>query len=222
MTVTVTSAAPTNKLTTLELVKRELAITSNTDDKLIWDYIQQASDFITQYTGRKFARENITETLAARGSPSLVLERTPVVSITSVALKTSTASSTISSTKYDIQDSDAGVIFKEDGWTATTLYILDIERTPTRFGKLDWTIIYVSGYITPGSTQGDRTLPYDVERACVDIVKSWYLRRSFDPNVKSQRTGDASETLFESQQGTVGIPPSSLSVLDRWKRADIY
>ena len=215
MPITVNTAADDQRLTTLSRVKLELGISNNDSDQLLNGYIKQASDLITRYTGRVFAEETVTETLPSNGDPILVLERTPISSVTQIKYD----GSTVSSTEYLIQDPEAGILFKENGWTSTILYVSHITRWPTRFGKYDWSVQYVAGYKLPNSSAPD--LPEDVERACLDTVKAWYHDREENPNVVSQKTGDASETRFKSADGSAGVPPVTLKMLERWRRVDI-
>lgn len=216
MPITVTTTAVHSELTSLIRVKDELDINGSTDDTVLVYAIKEASDLIKSYCGRDFARETVTETFVGNGMVDATLTRTPVISISAMSYD----GTTVSSTSYEIENSAAGIIRrKDDVWTNSEYTRWNIEpyRVPLG-GKNNWSVTYVSGYITPGSTEGQRTLPFDIERACVDIVKTFYLRRQDDPRVKHQRTGDASETLFDTQHG---LPPVAEDVLRRWRRIDI-
>lgn len=216
MPITVTTTAIHPELTSLIRVKDELDINGSTDDTVLVYAIREASDLIKSYCGREFARETVTETFVGNGMVDVTLTRTPVISISAMSY----AGTTVSSTSYEIQSPNAGILRrKDDVWTNSEYTRWNVEpyRVPLG-GKNDWSVTYVSGYITPGSTEGQRTLPFDVERACVDIVKSFYLRREDDPNVKHQRTGDASETRFDTVHG---IPLGAEDILKRWRRIDI-
>lgn len=216
MTVTVTLAAPTNRLTTLARLKRELNLTSVGDDKIIWDLIQEMSDLIVRETQRTFARERVTEKVDGEGRLRMVLERVPIVTIHNVKFN----GSTVSSTSYSVDNADAGILFRDIGWTTTQLFTHDIVRIPLGHGRRLWEFDYTAGYITPGalSTAGNANLPGDIERACIDLVKMNYLRRESDPGVQSQRTGDASETRFGTAQS--GLPPAITAVLRGYTRID--
>jgi len=216
MSLTVSSAATNPELTLVGTVKAELGITSSTGDAVMTGMIQRASDYIERWTGRRFPRETVVETLAASGRPYLVLSRAPVVSITAITRD----GSTISSTSYDIDNANAGILWREQGWTDTGLLGQNIEGYRTGHGRRDWSVTYVAGYITPGSTAGNPTLPGDVEQACIAIVKAWWRERKENPNVVKQAVGAAAETkAFGLDQ--VGIPPVATSLLKRWQRIDI-
>ena len=216
MAITITTTASDTKLTTLTRVKSELGISSTTDDSLLLDNIKEATDIIESYTNRKFARVTLTETLPGSGRNELVLTRTPVVSVSAIT----DDGTTVSSTKYTIDNPDAGILYREDGWRDTRLWAHNVEDFPLNTGgKREWSVTYVGGYVTPGATNStERNLPYDIERAAIELVKVRYLRRKEDPLIQSQRTGDASETLFT---GGGGMPQYVTTILNKWRRIEI-
>ncbi len=218
MTVTVSSsnAATHKEFTLLAVVKDDLGVTGSSEDGLLTGMIQQASDIIISHTGRQFARERVTETLPANDEFTMVLTRTPIVTVHAITHD----GSTISSTSYAVDDSSAGILFRETRWTKTTLFANFLSPYPTDHGRRDWSVDYTAGYIMPGSSDA-RTLPHDLERACIDIVKSMYLSKSDNPNVKTQKVGDASETKFGGSDSASAIPPAALKVLNYWRRMEV-
>lgn len=216
MTFTVNTAAPHKRLTSLMAVKRELETSTELDDdKVLWEMIHQASDFIVNYTEREFAQETITETIPSNGSPMLLTSRTPIRSISFIELD----GSSVSSTAYEIDDADAGIIWKEDGFDNTRITSNFINEYPTNYGRRNWKVKYTAGYVLP-DTVGTRTLPYDIERACIDIVKAWFLDRKANTNLRYQKVGDAAEAHFENHEAG-GLPPRTLNILNRWRRHDL-
>lgn len=216
MSITVNTAASRKELVLLNTIKDELGITGSGQDGLIASYIKRASAMVESYTGRRFARETVTETLAGSGTPRLLLTRRPIVSITYVKLDGSTQSST----SYAIDDADGGILWKNEGWSPSHITSSFITTRPSGYNQRDWEIKYVAGYITPGSTEGESNLPADIEFATAEIVKAWYLARTDNPNIKSQRVGDSSETKF-TETGMFGMPPVAQTVLSRWRDVDI-
>ncbi|KKN90097.1 hypothetical protein LCGC14_0232100 [marine sediment metagenome] len=216
--LTINTAAVSTKLTTLSRVKREMDIdtTASSSDKILDETIQEASDWITRYTGRTFALETVTETMDTAGRFKVVLEKTPIVSIVQVTRD----GTTISSTVYEVENAKAGIVWNESGWTPTQLLANYIETFPTHEGRRDWSFNYIAGYQMPGTTASthglEETLPKDLERACIDLVKTNYFRRGDDPRVVRQGVGDTFEQLSRE-----AIPPTTLQILDRWKRIDI-
>lgn len=220
VTVNTTGTIDT-RLTTIENVKLHLGIEESDaeHDDLLAYLIDAASATIVGHTHRDFARVNVTEKVPGSGTPKLLLTRRPLISITSVTYGDSTAGSTVSSTSYAIDDADAGILFKKTLWADTSIYHSFIEQTPLYHGRRDWVVQYTAGYILPNST-ATQTLPRDVEHACVMLVKSWFLGRGEDPNVKFQRTGDAAESKFD-QGSDLGIPPLVKTLLAKWRTLDV-
>ena len=213
MALTVTTEASTVKLTSLEFIKEELGITDQDSDLQLRRFIDQASSFIPSYTNRVFCRETVTETLGANGDAVLILERTPIVTISAISFD----GTTIGSTTFSIEDSDAGFLFRDIGWQDTQIWRSNITLQPTHRFKKNWSVSYTAGYICHDSTQGDQNLPTDIERAATDLVKSWYLSKEQDSNVKRERTGDASETRFDNKE-SFGLPPGVVRLLTPYRR----
>lgn len=209
MGITVNSSASLVDFTELATVKNELNINSTDDDELLADLILQASDFIRQETGRTFARETVTETVTGDGGALLVLERTPVQSIAFIEED----GSSVASTSYVLEDPDAGLVFRENGWTNGAITTHAITRRPTRHGSRNYEVKYTGGWNMPGST--GRDLPYDLERAAIDFVKTHYLRRQGDPGVTQEAIGEARISR------NPGIPSSVESVLRKYRRVDL-
>jgi len=214
--ITVNVAASVSEMALISTIKDELGITTDTDDAVLANYVRRASALIERYTGRKFARETVTETMPAFGSRRMLLSRRPIVSITHVKL----SGTTQSSTSYSIEDADAGILWRANGWSPTTQYNSFITTHPSGDGRLDWEVKYVAGYIMPGSTAGECTLPADLEFATCEMVKSWYLSKSDNSDIASQRVGDSSETRSQTMESW-GIPPIAQTLLSRWRSADI-
>ena len=81
----VTTPAASFDLTTLETVRSEFGVTDHSEDENLRTWIRQASDVISKYCNRVFARETISETVRrATRSDDILLSRYPVSSIVSV------------------------------------------------------------------------------------------------------------------------------------------
>lgn len=169
--VTVTSAATNRRLTTLARVKSELAITGNGDNEALETKIDEASEAIESYLGRRLARETVSEVFRLHCSVLwLQLDRWPVTTLTSITEDTTVLTV---STDYEV-DFDAGRVRRICSGYATwwTAY-------PST------TVVYVAGYVLPGDA-GTRTLPYDIEAAAVKLVTGSWLAKTRDPMVKRQ------------------------------------
>ena len=118
--------------------------------------------------------------------------------------------------------SKAGDIVETSGWT-----------TAGNNGR--WTIvsattskIVVSGGVTltteaAGAGTRDilfQTLPYDVEQACLETVKSAYSSRGTDSAIVEKQMGVARLRYSESGGGAdgFGLPPIATALLRRWTR----
>ncbi len=215
--LTVDVASTNRQLTRLDTIKRELEIDSTNidDDKIISDLIDQASAWIVSHTNREFAKETITQTMQSRGTPYLLVDRTPLRSILFIEF----SGTSVESTLYEIEDPDAGLIWKQSVFTNTIMPTAFITEGPTRYGRQTWTVKYVGGYTLPGTT-GGRDLPHDVERACLDLVKSWFISRGENPEIQRQQVGDASETKF-AKIAEQGIAPTVLNILKPFVRYEI-
>jgi len=203
MALTVVAAADNYRMATLEMIKEDLNITGGTEDDELYRVLDQASAFIVKYTGRKFARETVTELLEGTNSPILLLERTPIVTITTIT-DNGTA---IGSTEYFIEDADVGTLFRQVGWRKDKFYHPNtIDLFPTSWAKHNWSVTYCGGFVLPeqSSTDGDDpNLPADLTRICLDLARFHYLNKDADLTVRLERTGDAWITRFgckESQE----------------------
>src|SRR5487761_1495390 len=103
--ITVITPANSTALTLLATVKQEIAVTTTTDDAFIGSLIQQATDAITDYCQRTFAREVVSEGLPSYGKNTLMLSLTPVVNIAQLT----DTSSLVDATDYYLQNPVAGI-----------------------------------------------------------------------------------------------------------------
>ncbi len=285
----VTHPSHTN-LTTLRRVKVELGLdlSTNAKDELLTDLVAEASDAIGTYCGRDFPRAVVTETLPGTGRLRLMVRRTPLKAITSIVY----ADSTLDSTGYEVEDEDAGFVYREGGfyWTPVEDASQLVPHYAPSLGINEYTLTYTGGYLVPEDTvtaatlsiltstesfndsasgfpllvPGDRIttagwtnaanngthtvvsrtaakivvsttslvaeastdqprtvvcrdLPRDLERACVETVKAWYLGAQHDPAVSSKRVGD----LELSYSGTAlgrDLPANVTKILSAYRR----
>jgi hypothetical protein len=105
MVLSVSTVAPTLRLTTRAAVKAELGITATTDDALFDTLIDQYSSAIVAYCHRPFARETYAEQLPGFSDIHLQLERTPVVAVTAMTICGQVI------TDYGIENADRGWLF---------------------------------------------------------------------------------------------------------------
>jgi len=202
----VIAPAANKQLTTLETVKSELGISDTGQDAFLNSLIDRASDAIVSFCGRPFAKESYRETLAGYGTNRLILSRTPVIDVFSI-----TADSEII-TDYLLEDPEAGILFRKRGWQWAPTLGWNISFHPIGSSEnLNFTVEYTAGYVLPGD-EGTRTLPHDIEQACIDTVKALYSAGERDPAITGERIGDYQVSYVQ------GLPVGVTQLLIPWRR----
>lgn len=205
--VTVNTAATETDLTTLERVKLELGITSDTSNDLLSAKINEASSAIQAYLGFVLGRETVTETFRPDTyhvwREQLLLTRTPVVSITSAEED----DVTVETDEYEV-DSGTGSLYRLDssGYRSCWQFCKSAE------------VVYVAGYKMPGEV--GRNLPEAIEAACIALVRSFWFNRTRDPLVKSEEIpGVMSQSYWIGGVGQSGeLPPDVITMLHPFRR----
>ena len=202
-------------LTTVEMVTSELGLSDSAEDLLIESYIEQSSDLIKSVTGRTFAREQVKETIGATGLPEILLSLTPIITVDEIKHE----GTVVPAANYSVLDDKAGILFKEAGWTDTSLaWNTFAKEHPSPYLKPDWEFTYTAGYILPNwsTVLAPRTLPHDLERACIEMVKTFRSGKEIPSSVTRYKTGDTDVT-FDKKMGFFST--SVQSVLNYYRRA---
>ena len=220
LTIVTPATAAERRLTTAAAVRAELGLPASQDENLFEQLLDQASAAIVRHCRREFVRETVREALPGFGDIYLQLTRTPVVSITSVLQDSSPI------TDFDLEKSDleAGLLYRRVGWTWTAQRWGGLSNDPIA-GQEEpaFVVTYPAGYICP-LTPDTRTLPFDVEKAAIETVKSWYQGRQRDPMVTMEGV-DGMQLSYADSAGRfgvgdpMGIPPSAVGLLAPWRRA---
>jgi len=120
---------------------------------------------------------------------------------------------------YEILNERSSILYRETGWRSTQLHHLDIETHPADRSNFEWFVEYTAGYITRAMASNDSeiTLPFDIERACIDLVRSWYKRRGENPSLASERIGRASRSFagVGSDDPKSAYPPTVRRAIDK-------
>ena len=213
----------------IKTAKALMGIAGASDDALLGTLAVRALESIEAYLGRPVRLQVYSESVAAYGSRTLMLSRTPI----RVVLRAFTATDTgtappLSSTDYRIEDAEAGLISREAGfaWTAPIgTEFVDFYR-PGQEAQ-PWLFEYAAGYRVTGATSTEygitstgADLPGDIAQALDETVKGWYLARTQDVNVESVSVGSLSMTFRDTAAavGGASLPLSATKLLSRYRR----
>lgn len=208
--VTVTVPKTDSALTTLARVKLELDITGTDKDDILQLKIDEASGDIEAALGFPVPRETVAETFWQEGviaTPNaLILDRTPIASITSVVVDDVTYASSL---------------YRYDAGTGE-LFALDSSGYPTFwcFSK-SIVVTYAGGYILPAESNSN--LPDGIQGACVDLLQCYWFWKGRDPTVKSEAAPGV--MTYEYWVGAVGeageLPPNVVMRLAPYRRVQV-
>jgi hypothetical protein len=195
-----------NALTTIATCEAELGLTASAQDALLTRYINGASDIIEQYIGRSLYNDGAAvEDVPGAKDAFLFVDRSPIVSITSIVWLGDNG--TVDASTYSVWDADAGMIYRADGWEPTKISATAFQR---------YRVTFDGGYVTP-EQGGTRTLPFDIENVCVDLVNIMWRQKGADPTVKSESVLNTSISYDRSGMLTGAM----MRVLDAYRRHDM-
>lgn len=142
-----------NALTDVATVQARMRLAGGTDDALIEQLIAEASDALETFTGRSFAYSPaVTEKLATKGGPKILVKATPLLSVASIALVEGDSSVTLDPSEYGVEDKDIGTIYRSAGWPSSAQLQdglnFDRDLQPGTERK-NCTVVYECGYVTP-------------------------------------------------------------------------
>ncbi|OYW60381.1 MAG: hypothetical protein B7Z40_20140 [Bosea sp. 12-68-7] len=192
----IVTPASSTRLTTLDAVKADLGLSGSASDEALGALIDQFSDAIAAWCGRTFGAATVRETqditrLCDRRS--ILLERWPVIAATSITV----AGEALASDAY-VLDAAKGELLYRGETTRFTLWPVG-ETIAT----------YSTGYALPG--EDDRTLPHDIERACILMVRSAWTSMGRDPALRSEEsTGVAVFTYFAAHGAGLSLEAQAL------------
>ena len=215
--VEIVTPAESELLTTLERVKAELQITTDTNDEILEAKIAEASSDIQAAVGKRLPREDVKETFwhdddghplhgMHFGNPAqttLFLNRTPVSAIASVTVD----DIALDPAEYRL-DPDAGLLDR-----------LSTDGIPCAWCFCKSAIVaYTGGFILPG--QDGRNLAYAIEGAVVALVSDYWASRGRDPTLRSESIPSVIDRQF--WVGAVGdpglLPPRVLASIAPFRR----
>lgn len=147
MPITIKVQAPSLDFTTRARVKLAMNVTDTGEDNWFDQMIPIASDAVRDHTNRDFVRVNVLESVAGNGATRLMVERTPLRSITNIVQN----GSTIDSTGYEIDNEKAGIIYRKAGWPlGDQIHTWLTPRIVPNTAPPDFVINYIGGYFVVG------------------------------------------------------------------------
>lgn len=209
-------ALATNALTTVAVMLDELGLTSDSgaQDARLERYINAASALIERYCDRLFYRSDaIVEEHPPGGWTTIRLRRVPAITITTVTIN----DGEIGSDDYELRDVRPGVpgqLYRPAGWPWSASTMPGITGGPVAgTEKQTVEVTYDGGWVTPRQVAdaefATRTLPHDLEDACVQLVTTRWKGRGRDRAIVAQGLENQSMTF-----GGIPIPIEILGVLD--------
>ena len=226
-------------LTLTDTAKAEVSIAAadSTQDALVQEKINAISRAMSRESGRLFHQTvGFVERVPGLGGPRLYVNRRPLISITEIALLDQAGSvvHTYDPTEYEIEQDRAaeeagaqGIIYRQAGWPDTA------RRWAGFTGKVmagtehaSIRVTYTGGWITPyqasasspdvypGGPLGTRTLPEDLEQACLDSFVSLWKRRGHNQAVQAE-SNEQVNVSYESKNGI--LLRSTIDVCRKYK-----
>lgn len=183
-----------NALVTLQEAKTFLKITAETEDSVIEDFINRASIWANDYTGRRLLFRSNSDSYDGDGSDLILLRDYPVTSIPDFRIDDGTnegSPPSVPSDDYTL-NSQSGLIKLKNG-------VMFVK------GFMNVTITYTAGYTTP---------PETIKEAVLLYVGHLYRRQYADQKfgVQSETIGDRTTTY-----GSDDIIPKAKALLNPYR-----
>lgn len=211
--LTVLEPAATTGLTTLDMLKLALGITTDDDDDYLEMQIVNASSFVCGILNVAAAQDGTRnlglETLEEYCSGPL-LSRVPIVSIEAMA---DGNGDSLDPADY-LVDKITGRLFGANTRWANLVY----NYTPPALPML---VTYKAGWLLPG--EDGRNLPPVIESATISRISSGRAGRGRDPAIKAERIPGVMDVEYwvgstSSGGDGSGIPPDIMSQLSLYRR----
>jgi len=139
-------------------------------DKLIERNINSVSSMVSKYCNRNFIADIYTEYYKGSGRQKLVLNQYPINAITSIKVESAALTAGTDYVTSDQTYLDQGIIFKNTGWVWYGYLTGLVGELTAPVDNIE--VVYSAGYTL--SPESSRTLPYDLEDACISMVASLY------------------------------------------------
>lgn len=213
MSVTVITPATAKRLTTVANVRGDLGLAVDSPaEAQLQRWIDQVSQQAATYCRRSFGRQTVRERFDLCGSGvigecgGILLDRSPVVSITSVKA--------------------GGVLLVPDTYVTDgrMLYRMDGDDRRWWAGR-DLVVQYEAGWLLPSEARGSPSttvaedLPADIERAVIQLVAVAISASGRDMMVKSEDVEGVGSTSWYVQGAGAALPhPEAEATLAQYRR----
>jgi hypothetical protein len=209
-------AAAQTALTLRDTIKSDLKISGTNEDTYIDEAIARASAMVCSHLkipmaddgSRTLASEELIQTFTLRehhrNMTKLVLARRPVTAIAYIK-------------ENDVELTDQQYEIEGRNGVLTRLRGLGFHQECFWRCHIKIEVRFTAGWLLPD--QGaDRTLPYDIESAVVDIVKGMRAARTRDPLLKSLDVQDIdAREYWVGGLGQGGLPPDIQAKLSAYR-----
>jgi hypothetical protein len=220
----VMTPAASYDMTTLDVVKDELAITDTSADARLKRWITASSRTIQNYTRRVFAQETVVETFYQSGVNAGIPLGVPIVPpLIPLAMPRYDAMWAIRLKRFPV---GAMASITVDGNTLDTsgyfldancglLYRTDSSGNPVRWLCQQVVVTYTGGYAD--------NLPPDLELACITLVRGLWFASRRDPSLRQISIPNVQEeTYWVGQRGDDGaVPPEVAGRLDPYREVSL-
>lgn len=184
----------TSELTSLSDLKAYLGITDNDSDTELQTLIDSISDFIQNETDQQIVETKYREKIDGEYTESIVLSQRPIISVESLTIDEE------AETDYLIYKDSAVIKRKDNGFNIWDYYNDEANYFPQ--GRQNIVVEYTAGY---------STVPYDLQKAIWDIIKSARDRKDYS-GLAQYSIGDESITWSKG-----AIPSEAMDTIMNYK-----
>lgn len=192
-------------LTTLQAVQEQVSV-ETTDEDMVLRLITRASRWAETYIGFPLRCRTYGETVPGTGGRNLMLTAIPVRAVTLIMDSTSTGTANDLTTSIRIEDAEAGLLSRDEGFAWTPGLQQNIVANPLPGSDIrPWYVVYEAGYVLGGksstgggTTSTGETLPGDIQQAVIEKVKEWHGGES---GVVSKKVGELQIQYKDVAQG---------------------
>jgi hypothetical protein len=172
--------------------------------------VEVSWDLASRCNREFYYASNVVEYVAGFASTNLQVSKHCPIDVTPPATVAVTFDGgPIDPNVYTIPDPGLGFIYNRTGWYWTASLLPNVQQDPfAGYENRLYQITYSGGWVTPQQALDNpadpilsvRTLPFDIERACLLCCVMWYRMQAQNPLFKSERLMSYSYTLTESME----------------------